>query len=68
MGAGGSYKPKIDTVVMGDPTTAMPTKTKEEIYAERKTNYKTLAKKYPDITRYPEITDMLKHTELLTGD
>jgi len=68
MGPGSSYKPRIDTVVMDNPTTAMPTKTKEEIKAERKTNFKTLVKGHPEITRYPEITDMLKHTELLTGD
>lgn len=63
-----SKQPKIDTVVMDEPTTKMPTKTKEEIHAERKSNFKTLAKEFPDITRYKEIKDLLKRTELLTGD
>ena len=63
-----SKQPRIDTVVMDEPTSKMPTKTKEEIHAERKSNFKTLTKEFPDISRYKEITDLLKHTELLTGD
>jgi len=63
-----SSKPRVDTVAMPKSTMKMPTKTKEELYAERKAGYKTLKKKYPELSRYKEITDLLKHTELLTGD
>ncbi len=57
-----------DTVPMPQKARKLTKEEKEAMTAERKTNYKTLKSKYPDISRYSEVKDFLTHTHLLTGD
>ena len=51
---------------MVNPTLKMPTK--EEVHAERKANFKAIMEENPEVSRYPEIIEMLRRSELLVGD